>query len=108
MRHGTARSPPDHATVSAEQLRLQCFAQENRKPGLRGASYDHESSFIPASSIYSNPEFTRNPDLRGTRGADGGAVGPGGSGTENYPPGANGPEMPGSSATGSTMGGVGD
>lgn len=58
-------------------------------------------------SVNSNPDFTDNPDLLGTSGAAGGAVGPEGSGTENYPPGANGPEAPGSQSTGSTMGGFG-
>ncbi|MGO8920932.1 MAG: hypothetical protein ACLQJR_34000 [Stellaceae bacterium] len=58
-------------------------------------------------SVLSNTEFTVNPDLLGAHGSFGGAVGPLGTGTENFPPGANGAEPPGSSANGSMMGGFG-
>lgn len=57
-------------------------------------------------TVLSNPDFTVDPDLK--EGSLGGAVGPNGSGTENYPPGANGPEATGSAANGSMMGGFGD
>ena len=56
-------------------------------------------------TVLSNPDFTVAPDLR--EGSLGGAVGPDGSGTENYPPGANGPEATGSTSNGSMMGGFG-
>ena len=58
-------------------------------------------------TVLSNPDFTDNPDLAGTAGSHGGAVGSGGDGTENYPPGATGPEATGSTANGSMMGGFG-
>ncbi|HUC68944.1 MAG TPA: hypothetical protein VMA53_26240 [Stellaceae bacterium] len=56
-------------------------------------------------TVLSNPDFTVDPDLKG--GSLGGAVGTDGSGTENYPPGANGPEATGSTSNGSMMGGFG-
>jgi hypothetical protein len=56
-------------------------------------------------TVLSNPDFTVAPDLK--EGSLGGAVGPDGSGTENYPPGANGPEATGSTSNGSMMGGFG-
>jgi hypothetical protein len=52
-------------------------------------------------AILSNPDFTVDPDLAGTRGSNGGAADP--TGTENYPPGANGPEATGSMMNGSMM-----
>jgi hypothetical protein len=52
-------------------------------------------------AVLSNPDFTVDPDSK--QGSLGGAVGPGGSGTENYPPGANGPEATGSMMNGSMM-----
>lgn len=58
-------------------------------------------------SVISNRDFTVNPDLAGKEGSYGGAIGPLGSGTETFPPGANGAEAAGSSANGSTMGGFG-
>ena len=45
-------------------------------------------------AVLSNPDYTVDPD---------GAAAPGTSGTENYPPGANGPEATGSSMNGSMM-----
>jgi hypothetical protein len=45
-------------------------------------------------TVLSNPDFTKNSDP--------------GSGTENYPPGANGPEATGSSMNGSMMGQAAD
>ncbi|HUC64009.1 MAG TPA: hypothetical protein VMA53_01195 [Stellaceae bacterium] len=57
-------------------------------------------------TVLSNPDFTVNPDLK--QGSSGGAVSPDGSGTENYPPGANGPEATGSMMNGSMMGQAAD
>jgi hypothetical protein len=59
-------------------------------------------------TVLSNPDFTNHPDLAGKEGSYGGAVGPGGSGTENYPPGANGPEATGATMNGSMMGQAAD
>jgi hypothetical protein len=57
-------------------------------------------------TVLSNPDFTVAPDLK--EGSLGGAVGPDGSGTENYPPGANGPEATGATMNGSMMGQAAD
>jgi hypothetical protein len=57
-------------------------------------------------TVLSNPDFTDHPDLN--EGSLGGAVGPDGSGTENYPPGANGPEATGATMNGSMMGQAAD
>jgi hypothetical protein len=57
-------------------------------------------------TVLSNPDFTVHPDLN--EGSLGGAVGPDGSGTENYPPGANGPEATGATMNGSMMGQAAD
>ena len=60
------------------------------------------------TAVYSNPVFTRNAEPAIRDGFSGSTVPPTGgplfTGTENYPPGANGPEAPGSQASGSTMG----
>jgi hypothetical protein len=56
---------------------------------------------ISNPTVLSNPDFTVDPDLK--EGSLGGAVGPDGSGTENYPPGANGPEATGATMNGSMM-----
>jgi hypothetical protein len=53
-------------------------------------------------AVLSNPDFTVDPDLAGTKGSNGGTVDPA-TGTENYPPGANGPEATGSMMNGSMM-----
>jgi hypothetical protein len=58
-------------------------------------------------TVLSNPDFTKRPDLA-REGSSGGEVGPRGSGTENYPPGANGPEATGATANGSMMGQAAD
>ncbi len=59
-------------------------------------------------TVLSNPDFTDSPDLAGQEGSYGGAVGSRGSGTENYPPGANGPEATGATMNGSMMGQAAD
>jgi hypothetical protein len=62
-------------------------------------------------SIYSEPEFRATPNASDVPGYSGSSIPDGGggpfTGTENYPPGANGPQAPG--AVGSaTMGQAGD
>jgi hypothetical protein len=51
-------------------------------------------------AVLSNPDFTVDPD--GAKSSNGGTVDPA-TGTENYPPGANGPEATGSMMNGSMM-----
>lgn len=63
------------------------------------------------TAVYSNPVFTKSAEPAVRDGFSGSTLppreGPLFTGTEYYPVGANGPEAPGSQATGSTMGQMG-
>jgi hypothetical protein len=67
------------------------------------------------AAVYSNPVFGANPRVvipyNVNEGFSGSSMPPASAvpltGTENYPPGANGPEPPGSTANGSMMGPTG-
>ena len=77
--------------------------------GVNGADQTVNALATSNTAVYSNPAFrveTRAPDDQGFSGSStpSGAPPVYWTGTENYPPGANGPEAPGGQASGSTMG----
>jgi hypothetical protein len=63
-------------------------------------------------ATYSNPDFRTPPPVSTSDGFSGSSVPPTATapwtGTENFPPGANGPEEPGAGASGSTTGQAAD
>ena len=85
----------------------QATGAEGAVPTQEALSSMIKALGIADPSVSSNTEFTMNPNLGGKPGSFGGAIGTVGSGTETFPPGANGAQAPGSAASGSTMGGFG-
>lgn len=82
--------------------------------GPNGADQAVDALQTSNPAVYSNPAYrAQTREVPNDQGFSGSST-PGGtppvywSGTENFPPGANGPEAPGGQASGSTLGQVGD